>query len=329
MLFKTTIIALLATSVAAGAVEKRQAYPQCSSECYARCPNARQFSNPLMDECYGRCMNQPCSPSTAPSTYIPPTTTYPPTPPTTCRQKCKNQCPSYPNDPYSYECYGRARPRSSPEGAYRTTTGTAFIVEGPDRVHAYLCTTLHTIIDSAGWGYNGAYVRDVEIWIAEDEDRRRDDLFTKFDGLKEYDVSLESRGFQRVEIGSEALDERVEFLKGLEEQKAVENCFLDPEFGLYAVPILDVTFLHLPPTLKMAVESEKIKPLRVATKAPKPGQPFVAIAYHDVEEPMEADVYCSTMPVTLKAKTFIHSGRSCTLGKVTLIFIKSSSLSTV
>ncbi|KAJ3043377.1 hypothetical protein HDV00_005075 [Rhizophlyctis rosea] len=210
----------------------------------------------------------------------------------------------------------RARHRMSPTGAFRTTTGTGFIVESSDRLHTFICTTLHTFIDSGGWGFNGSNMKDVEVWVAKDVDRRRDDLFTRFDGLKDHDVLLESRGFEKLELVQTALTERVEILKEFAEQKTVEQSFLDPEFGLYAIPILDVTFLHLPESLKQAVEKGNITPLRIASSAPVPNQPFVAIAYHDNAEELEDEVYCGTLEAAkLQAKDFVHAGRSCTLGK--------------
>ena len=160
----------------------------------------------------------------------------------------------------------------------------------------------------------------VEVFVVTDQAKQKDDCWPKFRELTRAgcaDRLMSKFGFERVDIIMEGLRERVTLLEKLQKEHRLEELFLDPEYGLYARPLLDIAFLHLPDAFTTAINSKTMVPLRCTTTPPTTNQPFFAVAYHDSMEVFDNELYASTiMGSRLDAGDFVMTGRSCTLGRV-------------
>ncbi|KAJ3045429.1 hypothetical protein HDV00_010299 [Rhizophlyctis rosea] len=215
-----------------------------------------------------------------------------------------------------FQIFVRAPDTNDPTGAYTTTTATAFLVQTPNN-RTLLCTTIHALIDNDGWGLGGSPMQDVEVWILKNEETRRMNLWNKFDEDAKDGVDLGERGFERVEVIVEALEARVSFLQKLHKEGRLEECFLDPEFGLYARPLLDLAFAIPPPWMLADIAEGNIAPFHVWDTQPQPGASFCAIAFQDDGEVFDAALYASTLQQPpASSYEYVYQERSCALGQI-------------
>ncbi|KAJ3049743.1 hypothetical protein HK097_009301 [Rhizophlyctis rosea] len=194
---------------------------------------------------------------------------------------------------------------------------TAFVLATPNGTNSVLCTTFHGLINNQGWGFANSAMRNVEVFYQRDPTEQRMNLWEEFVDLSIDEDDMGERGFERLKIVEEPLKERVNYLKELKEKNELETYFLDPEFQLYARPLLDVVFLTTPVAIQNAITAGDIRPFVTSPTRPKSNDPFCAIAFHDHNETYDDNIYASTIAsgAPRKASDFVYPGRSCTLGR--------------